>query len=86
MTLVILHRLSEHASYPLNYEVFCTHCHKSLGRCDDDEVAYLVNYAPLGTVLCYECEDLRLRQIMMDRSYPILSSAIKDMLVEHGLV
>jgi len=86
MALVILHRLSESAQYPLPYEAFCTHCHKTLGRFDADEVSYMVNHAALGTVLCYECEELRLREMLADSSYPILSAEIRLMLVDHGFI
>jgi len=86
MALVILHRLSESAQYPLPYEAFCTHCHKSLGRFDAVEVSHMINDVPLGAVLCYDCEELRLREILAGPNQPILSPAIKLMLVDHGFI
>jgi len=86
MALVILHSQSEKTLYPLHYEAFCAHCHKSLGRFDSDEVSRLINDVPLGSVLCYDCEDSRLREILVGPHQPVLSPAIRLMLVDHGLV
>lgn len=86
MAVASLQTKSEGALYPLHYEAYCVHCHKSLGHFDGDELSYLINDAPLGCVLCFDCEEARLREIQADVHYPILSSAIRELLVLHGLV
>jgi hypothetical protein len=86
MALVILHTQTENALTPLHYEAFCAHCHKSLGRFDGDEVAHLINDVPLGSVLCYDCEEDRLHEILLEYPVPLLSPGVRLMLVEHGLV
>jgi hypothetical protein len=86
MAVVILHTQSEETRYLLHYEAFCSHCHRSLGRFDGEEIAWLCADAPLGVILCFDCEEARLEELLHEPTFDPLAPGVVQLLIDHGFI